>query len=89
MSDLEIDFPVRVEVLFAIPRAKTSKLMVPVGDGDNFEKALYDLLQRKGYLMDDKWITSACWRKRFLPFGMDGYTRVTIREDNDDLDISK
>ena len=84
-----MDFPVRVEVLFAIPRARTSKLMVPMGDGDNFEKALYDLLQRKGYLMDDKWITSGSWRKRFLPFGESGYTEVTILEETDELDLTK
>jgi Holliday junction resolvase RusA-like endonuclease len=78
-----------VEVLFAIPRARTSKLIVPQGDGDNFEKALYDMLQRKGYLMDDKWITSGTWRKRFLPFGEMGFTRVTITEDTDELDISE
>lgn len=78
-----------MEVLFAIPRARTSTLIVPQGDGDNFEKALYDMLQRKGYLMDDKWITSGTWRKRFLPYGATGYTRVTIREDTDELDISE
>lgn len=58
-----------------------------MGDGDNFEKALYDLLQRQGYLMDDKWITSGTWRKRFLPFGKEGYTEVTIKEEKDDIDI--
>ena len=88
-SQLQLDFPVRVEVLFAIPRARTSKLIVPQGDGDNFEKALYDMLQRKGYLMDDKWITSGTWRKRFLPYGATGYTQVTIMEDNDELDLTE
>ena len=87
-SDLEIDFPVSVEVVFAIPRARTSKLTVPMGDGDNFEKAIYDLLQRKGYLSDDKWITSGRWRKRFLPFGKKGYTEVIIREEKDDIDLT-
>ena len=60
-----------------------------MGDGDNFEKALYDLLQRKGYLSDDKWITSATWSKRFLPFGEKGFTRVKIMEEKDDIDIKK
>ena len=88
-SDLLIDFPVRVEVVFAIPRSRTSKLIVPMGDGDNFEKAIFDLLQRKGYLMDDKYITSGSWVKRFLPFGKAGYTEVTIMEEPDDVDIAK
>lgn len=74
--------------MFAIPRARTSKLVVPMGDGDNFEKALYDLLQRKGYLLDDKWITTATWRKRFLPFGADGYTEITIEKEEEDVDLT-
>ena len=45
--------PVKMTVLFAIPRARTSKLIVPSGDGDNFEKGLYDMLVRRGYLLDD------------------------------------
>ena len=75
-----IDFPVKVIVEFAIPRAKTSKLIVPVGDGDNYEKALYDMLTRKRYLSDDKWIVKGTWEKKFLPFGEEGYCNVTIIE---------
>jgi len=82
-----VDFPVMVTVMFAIPRARTSKLVVPLGDGDNFEKGLYDLLQRKKYLLDDKWITTGLWRKRFLSFGEEGYCLVTIKEERDDIDI--
>jgi len=83
-----IDFPCTVEVIFAIPRAKTSTLVVPQGDGDNFEKALYDFLQRKGYVSDDKWITTCLgWRKRFLPFGEEGYTEVIIRKETEEIDI--
>jgi Holliday junction resolvase RusA-like endonuclease len=83
-----IEKPVYVNVLFAIPRAKSSKLIVPAGDGDNFEKGLYDLLTRKGYLLDDKWITTANWRKRFLPAGSEGYCEITIMEEKDDIDIT-
>lgn len=85
---MSIDFPVKVNVIFAIPRARTSTLIVPMGDGDNFEKALYDLLQRKRYLSDDKWITSATWRKRFLPFGAEGYTEITIDREDEAIDIT-
>lgn len=80
--------PVRANVLFAIPRAKTSKLIVPVGDGDNYEKAIYDLLQKKGYIADDKWIVTAIWRKRFLPFGSEGYTYVALEEEGESIDIT-
>ena len=58
-----------------------------MGDGDNFEKSLYDMLQRKGYLLDDKWITTATWRKRFLPFGDDGYTDILIEKDLEEIDL--
>jgi len=81
------DFPVRVTVLFAIPRARTSQLIVPAGDGDNFEKALFDMMTRKKYLLDDKWITSCVWLKRFLPTETDGYGLVFIEEEPDDIDI--
>jgi len=74
-------------VLFAIPRARTSKLIVPMGDGDNFEKALYDMMQRKKYLLDDKWITTGTWRKRFLPFGADGYSQCIVREETEEIDL--
>lgn len=82
-----LDMPVMLTVRFAIPRARTSQLVVPAGDGDNFEKGLYDMLVRKKYLLDDKWITSAVWLKRFLPFGLDGYCEVIIEEECDDVDL--
>lgn len=88
-STLQIAYPVELDVLFALPRAKTSKLIVPVGDGDNYEKALYDHLVRMGYLLDDKWITTATWRKRFLPYGSEGYALVIIKEETDELDYTK
>jgi hypothetical protein len=59
-----------VDVVFAVPRAKTSKLIV-----------------RKGYLEDDKWITTGQWKKRFLPFGQKGYTLVTISDELEDIDL--
>lgn len=79
--------PVRAIVTLAIPRAKTSKLVVPVGDGDNYEKAIYDLIQKKGYLEDDKWITTGLWRKRFLPYGEDGYTLIELYKETEEIDI--
>ena len=74
-------------MLFAIPRARTSSLIVPQGDGDNFEKALYDLLQRKRYLLDDKWLTTGTWRKRFLPYGSEGYIEVTLEDEDEQITI--
>ena len=79
--------PLRVNVVFAIPRSKSGKLATPVGDGDNYEKAIYDLIQSKGYLEDDRWITRAVWRKRFLKHGQQGYTQLTIFKDNEEIEI--
>ena len=79
--------PVVANVLLAIPRARTSTLIVPVGDGDNYEKAVFDMIQKKGYLADDKWITTGHWRKRFLPFGTVGYTEITLTEETEEIDI--
>jgi len=61
--------------------------MTPPGDGDNHEKALYDLLVRKAYLEDDKWITTATWRKRFLPAGTEGYTLITLTDEIEEIDL--
>ncbi len=82
-----LEIPVVVNVLIAVPRSKTSKLIVPVGDGDNYEKALYDMLQKRGWLADDKWITTGHWRKRFLPHGCVGFTEVEITEETEDVDL--
>jgi Holliday junction resolvase RusA-like endonuclease len=73
--------------MFAIPRSKTGTLQTPVGDGDNYEKAIYDLLQKKKYLSDDRLITTAIWRKRFVPHGTPGYTEITLYEETEELEL--
>jgi Holliday junction resolvase RusA-like endonuclease len=77
------------DVLIAVPRSKTSKLIVPVGDGDNFEKAIYDMIQKQGWLADDKWITTGHWRKRFLPHGSEGFTEVKLTRETEEIDINE
>lgn len=88
VSDLGLEEPLEAEVIFAIPRAKTSKLIVPVGDGDNLEKATYDLITERGYLGDDKWIVKAKWRKLFLSHGNTGMTYIQIRQFTGKLDVT-
>jgi len=83
-----ISQPVLVRVIFAIPRSRTGKLETPVGDGDNYEKALYDVIQHSGVLEDDRLITSASWRKRFLPYGRAGYTSLEIWPESEPLEIT-
>jgi len=79
--------PLVTECTFAIPRSKTGKLITPVGDGDNYEKAIFDLLQKQGYLEDDRWITTGIWKKRFVPYGEQGYTRIICRADPATIEI--
>jgi hypothetical protein len=86
-TELTLTDPASGTALFAIPRAKTSKLLVPVGDGDNYEKALYDLIQKKGYLADDKLLTTMTWRKRFLPHGTDGFTLIVLTDEHEEIDL--
>jgi Holliday junction resolvase RusA-like endonuclease len=82
-----IECRVTVDVIFAIQRSKTGKLDTPVGDGDNYEKAIYDMLQKTGVLKDDRQITRGTWRKRFVPYGEQGYTSITIRPDLEEIDV--
>lgn len=82
-----IECRVTVDVIFAVQRSKTGKLDTPVGDGDNYEKAIYDMLQKMEVLKDDRQITMGTWRKRFVPYGEQGYTSITIRQDLEEIDV--
>lgn len=82
-----LDTPLTLAVIFAIPRSKHSKLITPVGDGDNYEKAIFDLLQKQGYIADDRLITTCVWRKRFLPWGKDGYISITMTKETEEIDL--
>jgi len=86
-SETPIASPSLVIVLFAIPRSKASKLIVPVGDIDNYQKAIFDLLQARQYLADDKWITTVTAKKRFLPAGTVGYTLISLMDEPEEIDI--
>lgn len=76
-----------LELVFAISRSRTGSLLTPVGDGDNYEKAIYDLLQKQGYIKDDRQITTATWRKRFVPYGTDGYTEIKLWEETEEIEL--
>lgn len=82
-----IDQPVRAELLFAIPRSKTGKLTVPTGDGDNYEKAILDVIQHSGHLMDDRLITTLTWRKRFIPYGTEGSTTLSLTPETEEIEL--
>lgn len=54
---------------FAIQKARTSKLDRPIGDIDNYEKGIYDILTRKGYWLDDVEIVKHSVKKFFTDSG--------------------
>jgi Holliday junction resolvase RusA-like endonuclease len=82
-----IAVPVQAFLVFAIPRSKSGKLLTPVGDGDNYEKAIYDLIQAKGYLEDDRLITTGTWAKRFLPYKSQGYTSLRLYAEHEEIEL--
>ncbi len=57
--------PLAIVATFVCPRAKTSKLVTPKGDLDNYIKAPLDAITHAGLWPDDKWITFIAASKRF------------------------
>lgn len=53
-----IDKPVHIKCTFAISKARTSKLIIPKSDLDNYEKAIYDCITKAGVWTDDVLIES-------------------------------
>ena len=84
-----MECPCHISLVVAIPRSASSRLVTPVGDGDNYEKAIYDLLQKLNYLQDDRLIVSATWEKRFLPSGSKGYALLSIYKVNNYKDLEE
>jgi len=53
--------------VFECRKARTSKLITPVGDIDNYVKSVLDGLTKVGMWDDDKQVTHLCAIKRFAP----------------------
>ncbi len=87
LATTTVEQPVTICVTFAVPRSRTGKLSTLVGDGDNYEKAIYDLIQTKKYLSDDRLITTATWRKRFVAYGEQGYTEITMYAETEEIEL--
>lgn len=75
------DGPVALLATFAIQKARTSKLTTPVGDLDNYVKALMDALNDDGRVwLDDKQVVTLRCMKRFASDTETPHIQFTIRE---------
>lgn len=73
------DFPVHITVEVISPRPKTTKLVAPQGDNDNYEKGIWDLITKsKGWWKDDRQITENRTIKRWAEDGEEAGYQVTI-----------
>lgn len=77
-SKLQHEGPLKVNVKFVCTKPKMTKRLWPRGDGDNFEKAIYDAMTKKGYWKDDDQIVSGSWIKRFAKETETPHIEVTI-----------
>lgn len=74
-----LDGPLQVDVEFVCTKPKTTKRHWPRGDGDNYEKSLYDAITKAGYWGDDDQIVEARWVKRFAKPGEEPHMHIQIR----------
>lgn len=67
-----------VVATFVCHRPKTTKLVTPKGDIDNYLKAPLDAITHAGLWDDDKWITTIVGHKRFQEPGEDAHTALQV-----------
>lgn len=69
------DRPVRVSMIVAVEKPKTTKLAYPRGDQDNYEKGIYDAITQSGaWWNDDNQIVKGVFEKRWAePGEAEGY----------------
>ena len=63
---------------FVCRRPKTTKLVTPKGDIDNYAKAPLDAITHAGIWPDDKWIVSLYASKRFVEAGEQPHTSLQV-----------
>jgi len=71
------DQPIKVDVELFVRRPKTTKLVMPKADIDNFLKAVFDSLNKKLWV-DDNIIQSVYATKQWAEVGEDGYFTVGV-----------
>lgn len=69
--------PIKVDVELFVRRPKTTKLVMPKADIDNFLKAVFDSLNKKLWV-DDNIIQSVYATKQWAEVGEDGYFTVGV-----------
>jgi len=69
--------PIKVDVELFIRRPKTTKLVMPRADIDNFLKAVFDSLNKKLWI-DDNIIQSVYATKQWAEVGEEGYFTVGV-----------
>ena len=64
---------------FVVQKARTSKLLFPRGDVDNYVKACFDAITKSGsFWYDDDQVTLSVEHKRFAEEGEQPHTELTI-----------
>ncbi|KGK67060.1 RusA family crossover junction endodeoxyribonuclease [Xanthomonas citri] len=74
------DTPLIVVAEFVCRKPKTTKLLTPKGDIDNYLKAPLDAITHAGLWGDDKWITTVVATKRFQEPGEEPHTALSVYE---------
>lgn len=70
--------PLVVVAEFVCRKPRTTKLVTPKGDIDNYLKAPLDALTHAGAWGDDKWITTVIASKRFAEPGEEPHTTIRV-----------
>jgi Holliday junction resolvase RusA-like endonuclease len=72
--------PLFVELDIISHRPRSTKRQWPLGDTDNYEKAVYDFLTRKGFWKDDDQIVLGYTSKRYAEAGEKPRCEILIKE---------
>lgn len=67
-----------VDVEFVCKKPKTTKRITPLGDIDNYLKAIFDALTKKGYWTDDDIVVRVVAGKRFAVEDEEPHTYIDI-----------
>lgn len=72
--EVPLEGPLMLEVTFYVERPRTSKLLVPKGDVDNYVKSLMDALTKAEFWNDDSQVAYLVAKKQWAVGRRDGIT---------------